>query len=146
MTAGKPFAFSDCYIKLYWREQNSFDGLRYLFAECCEVYSTALSKELWAVSVSSHSSIAWTFLFQRPGMRNHIWGTCTYKFRLEDPPKYLLTFNGLHGVISRKTQHLILFVGLFFLENRLCGLLVRVPGYRSRDPSSIPNATRFSEK
>jgi hypothetical protein len=28
----------------------------------------------------------------------------------------------------------------------LCGLVVRVPGYRSRDPGSIPGATRFSEK
>jgi hypothetical protein len=30
--------------------------------------------------------------------------------------------------------------------DRLCGLAVRVPGYRSRDPGSIPDATRFSEK
>jgi hypothetical protein len=29
---------------------------------------------------------------------------------------------------------------------RLCGLLVSVPGYRSRDPGSIPGATKFSEK
>jgi hypothetical protein len=28
----------------------------------------------------------------------------------------------------------------------LCGLVVRVPGYRSRSPGSIPSATRFSEK
>jgi hypothetical protein len=28
----------------------------------------------------------------------------------------------------------------------LCGLVVRVPGYRSRGPGSIPRATRFSEK
>jgi hypothetical protein len=27
-----------------------------------------------------------------------------------------------------------------------CCLVVRVPGYRSRDPGSIPCATRFSEK
>jgi hypothetical protein len=30
--------------------------------------------------------------------------------------------------------------------DRLCGLMARVPGYRSRDPGSIPGATRFSEK
>jgi hypothetical protein len=30
--------------------------------------------------------------------------------------------------------------------DRLCGLVVRVPGYRSRGPGSIPGATRFSEK
>jgi hypothetical protein len=29
---------------------------------------------------------------------------------------------------------------------RLCGLVVRVPGYRSTCPSSIAGATRFSEK
>jgi hypothetical protein len=28
----------------------------------------------------------------------------------------------------------------------LCGLVVRVPGYRSRFPGSIPGITRFSEK
>jgi hypothetical protein len=28
----------------------------------------------------------------------------------------------------------------------LCGLVVRVPGYRSRGPDSIPGTTRFSEK
>jgi hypothetical protein len=31
-------------------------------------------------------------------------------------------------------------------NDRLCGLVVRVPGYRSRDPGSIPGTTRFSEK
>jgi hypothetical protein len=28
----------------------------------------------------------------------------------------------------------------------LCGLVVRVPDYRSRGPGSIPGAIRFSEK
>jgi hypothetical protein len=30
--------------------------------------------------------------------------------------------------------------------DRLCGLVVSVPGYRSRGPGSIPGATRFPEK
>jgi hypothetical protein len=30
--------------------------------------------------------------------------------------------------------------------DRLCGLVVRVPGYRFRGPSSILGTTRFSEK
>jgi hypothetical protein len=30
--------------------------------------------------------------------------------------------------------------------DRLSSLVVRVPGYRSRGPYSIPGATRFSEK
>jgi hypothetical protein len=34
----------------------------------------------------------------------------------------------------------------FFLYERLCGLVARVPGYRSRGPGSVPGATRFSEK
>jgi hypothetical protein len=38
---------------------------------------------------------------------------------------------------------------LFYLRpflDRFCGLVVRVPGYRSRAPGSIPDATTFSEK
>jgi hypothetical protein len=31
------------------------------------------------------------------------------------------------------------------MKDRLCGLVVRVPDYRSRGPGSIPSATRFSE-
>jgi hypothetical protein len=32
------------------------------------------------------------------------------------------------------------------LPDRLCGLVVRVPGYRQRSPGSIPGTTRFSEQ
>jgi hypothetical protein len=32
------------------------------------------------------------------------------------------------------------------IPDRPCGLVVRVPGCRSRGPGSIPFATRFSEK
>jgi hypothetical protein len=32
------------------------------------------------------------------------------------------------------------------LVDRLCGLVVGVPGYRSRGSGSIPGATRFTEK
>jgi hypothetical protein len=31
-------------------------------------------------------------------------------------------------------------------RDRLCGLVVGLPGYRSRGPGSIPCATRISEK
>jgi hypothetical protein len=31
-------------------------------------------------------------------------------------------------------------------RDRLCGLVVRVPGYRFIDPCSIPGTTRFYEK
>jgi hypothetical protein len=33
-----------------------------------------------------------------------------------------------------------------FMTDRLCGLVVRVPGYRSRGSGSIPGSTKFSEK
>jgi hypothetical protein len=29
------------------------------------------------------------------------------------------------------------------IKDRLCGLVVKVPGYRFRGPGSIPDATRF---
>jgi hypothetical protein len=31
------------------------------------------------------------------------------------------------------------------VRDRFCGLVLRVPGYRSRGPDSIPSATIFSE-
>jgi hypothetical protein len=46
-------------------------------------------------------------------------------------------FTELHGVISHKT---------IFAIDRLCGLVVRVPGCRSRGPGSILGTTRFLEK
>jgi hypothetical protein len=48
-----------------------------------------------------------------------------------------------------KTSNLNSLADLFTLliiVDRLCGLLVRVPGYRSRGPGSIPSAIRLSEK
>jgi hypothetical protein len=33
-----------------------------------------------------------------------------------------------------------------YVPSSLCGLVVRVSGYRSRSPHSISGATRFSEK
>jgi hypothetical protein len=39
--------------------------------------------------------------------------------------------------------HSKIFVLIIKLVDRLCGLVVRVPGYRSKGPGSIPGATRF---
>jgi hypothetical protein len=39
----------------------------------------------------------------------------------------------------------IVFIILSLAQDRLCGLDVRDPGYRYRDPDSIPGTTRFSE-
>jgi hypothetical protein len=38
------------------------------------------------------------------------------------------------------------FSNFVCILDRLCDLVVRVPGYRSRGPGSIPDTTRFSEK
>jgi hypothetical protein len=35
------------------------------------------------------------------------------------------------------------FYYYYCVIDRLCGLVVRVPGYRSRGPGPIPGATRF---
>jgi hypothetical protein len=43
-------------------------------------------------------------------------------------------------------QALVLYLSEISSNVRLCGLVVRVPGYRSRGPDSIPGFTRFSEK
>jgi hypothetical protein len=40
----------------------------------------------------------------------------------------------------------LIYFSIGYGGDRLCGLVVRVPGYRSRDPGSILGATRFSEK
>jgi hypothetical protein len=40
----------------------------------------------------------------------------------------------------------VVIIIIIIIINRLCGLVVRVPGYRSGGPGSIPGAARFSEK
>jgi hypothetical protein len=42
--------------------------------------------------------------------------------------------------------HQTFIIVLYVKFNRLCGLMVRVPGYRPRGPRSNLGATRFSEK
>jgi hypothetical protein len=49
------------------------------------------------------------------------------------------------GVNSESCQYRYVRVSLK-LKSFLCGLVVRVPGYRSRGPGAILGATRFSEK
>jgi hypothetical protein len=50
-----------------------------------------------------------------------------------------------HYPIDRMLWFSWIYLYLDVLHDRLCGLVVKVPGYRSRGPGSIP-ATRFSEK
>jgi hypothetical protein len=55
----------------------------------------------------------------------------------------------MHGycdIVSKQTiEGFYNYMGKFDMD-RLCGLVVRVPGYRSRGPGSNPGAARFSEK
>jgi hypothetical protein len=52
----------------------------------------------------------------------------------------------ISNVYYRKMQISLILKQLKCEEDRHCGLVVRVPGYRSRGPGSILGATRFSEK
>jgi hypothetical protein len=48
--------------------------------------------------------------------------------------------------LPRSTPQKHDFLLLVLISDRLCGLVVRVLGYRSRGPGSIPGTTRFSEQ
>jgi hypothetical protein len=70
-------------------------------------------------------------------------------------PRALSVCNASLQFNNKRLKNLIAIACSFFCPkftrhtltfDRLCGLVVRVPGYRSRGPGSIPDATRFSEK
>jgi hypothetical protein len=42
--------------------------------------------------------------------------------------------------------HVIELFYIKFSVDRLCGLVVRIPGYKSGGPGYIPGSTRFFEK
>jgi hypothetical protein len=51
----------------------------------------------------------------------------------------------IKGMTMDKSTIMIVTSVLIY-HDRICDLVVRVPGYRSRGPGSIPGVTRFSEK
>jgi hypothetical protein len=57
-----------------------------------------------------------------------------------------------HDIFSVQNITFVILSALFVIVNNvsgfdhLCGLVVRVPGHRSRGPGSIPGAPKFSEK
>jgi hypothetical protein len=65
-------------------------------------------------------------------------GRCWNKSEVQDV-HYCKIVLGRSLLLSLETKLLVQSV------YRLCGLVVRVPGYRTRGPGSIPGATRFSE-
>jgi hypothetical protein len=65
------------------------------------------------------------------------------KFRITILHKKALVTNihMIYVVVALK-----LLKSMKFSSDRLCGLVVSVPGCKSRGPCSIPSATRFFEK
>jgi hypothetical protein len=57
---------------------------------------------------------------------------------------YPLLDNFILGSASYSQVNSFNYLG--YIIDGLCGPVVKVPGYRSRGPGSIPGATRFSEK
>jgi hypothetical protein len=54
-------------------------------------------------------------------------------------------WNAPFSVPITRSQRTFSFFGVIWTDHH-CGLVVRVPGYRSTDPGSILDVTRFSEK
>jgi hypothetical protein len=52
----------------------------------------------------------------------------------------------LHSVFRTRTGLEMLFLLSVLYTDHLCGLTVKVPGYRSRGPGLIPGATTIPEK
>jgi hypothetical protein len=53
------------------------------------------------------------------------------------------------NIVMYRTETLVLVNEIYMpvsKKDSLCGLVAKVPGYRSRGQGSIPGATRFSEK
>jgi hypothetical protein len=55
-----------------------------------------------------------------------------------------MTVSKCNIVPNRSSLHIIIIIIIIIID-RLCGLVVRVAGYRSRGPGSIPGATRLCE-
>jgi hypothetical protein len=86
----------------------------------------------------------------------HSYTSLTYTSILnfsDEPPKPsweikppILSITGKLKIICYPKYLLIHNIHVQRITDRLSGQVVRVPGYRSRGPGSIPGATRFSEK
>jgi hypothetical protein len=99
-----------------------------------KLFPTGLSQ------VNSWSSSAEPFLFP--------WCSLSY-FTLSRLLAFPTKGCQLHFTLMRATflVHVICVIifGKEYEFDLVCGLVVTVPGYRSRGPRSIPGATRFSE-
>jgi hypothetical protein len=66
-------------------------------------------------------------------------------FRTEEEQRAVIRFLWAEGVQGEEI-HRRLSAQYGNSADRFCGLVVRVPGYRSRGSGSIPRATKFSVK
>jgi hypothetical protein len=56
---------------------------------------------------------------------------------------HILILNYMQQDATHKSSYVRLFYLVLVWSCLFCGLVVRVPGYRSRGPGSIPGDTRF---
>jgi hypothetical protein len=75
------------------------------------------------------------------------WSLYSYlaKSTSYESPHYVVLSNFL-PLYSQDNLFLHIYISYVALYGGFCGLVVRVPGYRSRGPGSFPGATTFSEK
>jgi hypothetical protein len=73
------------------------------------------------------------------------WSTGNNPYGLRDDIVRFLGMSLNHPLTSNITSKTCKFVKIITKKDCLCGQVVRVSGYRSRDPGSISVATRFSE-
>jgi hypothetical protein len=67
-----------------------------------------------------------------------------YLIRYRFPLSNNIDWDG--GITIHNELRRIIKYAALVVRDHLCGLVVRVPGCRSRGPGSIPCATRFFEK
>jgi hypothetical protein len=114
-----------------------------------------------------HASISFNSLLRVPGIR--VCLRCGIRQEvnfLDDIPQGGRTVvlqslrgarrpNGIYNFLDDKQSYCmqarskslnIVFDRLCHVVDRICGLVVRVPAYRSRGPGSITGASRYSEK
>jgi hypothetical protein len=79
------------------------------------------------------------------GFTPSVWGHCTVR-NVGEPPYYMVSHSVITAVSSDLTSVKMIFICHMKPCDRLCGLVVRVLGYRFGGPGSIPGTIRFSEK
>jgi hypothetical protein len=88
--------------------------------------------------------LPWIINFIDNGECFHLIFLITILYRCIDPCSSLISTRQCGSV--NWYLFCVHFLKDIYCFNRLCGLVVRVPGFRSRGSGSVPGAARFSEK